>query len=62
MVEGKRQTARDRKIRASAVVDARDKADTPATMAALSKVQMELASYGTLSAKLTAAWNAVRII
>lgn len=58
---GTRQTARDRRNQASAASDARNNANTPATMSALSKAQMDLATYGTQSANLTTDWNAVRM-
>lgn len=56
----KLETARDRKIRATAASEARDAADTPATIAAITKAEADIAAYNTESAKLTVAWTAVR--
>ncbi|KZT05994.1 uncharacterized protein LAESUDRAFT_726567 [Laetiporus sulphureus 93-53] len=53
------QAARNVKIEAVAKADARDKADTPATQAALEKLQMDISTFLAEEEKLAAAWNAM---
>lgn len=61
-MKAKLDIARERKIKAGAVVDARNNANWPATVAAISKAQMDVSSYVTQSGNLTDAWNAVRLV